>query len=161
MISLLRSFYASRAKSEQRTLLWGGSAVSLILLYFLALMPLLASKRSLATDVDRQALQLGQIEQLLRQRQSTGPSTPIAVIDPASLQALVDQVIRGQNLQNGLKGINTLEGNRVQVELQGINFDALARALEQLEQNQQLHVSELSLDAKGSGFVNVKLVLSR
>ncbi len=90
-----------------------------------------------------------------------GAELALANQSASSLTAIVDQSIRGKNMQGGLKNITTVPPNKVRLELGGVNFDVLMTMLEQLEHESQVQVVELSIDTLGTSTVNAKVTLSR
>ena len=156
-----KRYWSQRSDSERRTLLIGGAVLLLMFLVFAVWRPLARHLARVELEVAQNRSSLALIEKQLDGRKQ-GSALPAQNAESVgSIQALLDQALRAQNLQNGLKGLNTLENNRVQLEIHGVNFDQLALALEGLEKQHALQVSELSLEAKGSGFVNAKLVIAR
>jgi type II secretory pathway component PulM len=154
-----QNFWRSRNDSERRTLSIAGLVLLVTVLYFGALQPLQNYVKRLKADVERNGAQLERIEAQMKIRQAAPPIASGSSF--GSLQAAVDQALRAQNLQNGLKGLNTVDGSKVSVEVHGIQFDALAAALEALEREQKAQVLELSLEAKGGGFINARMVLTQ
>ena len=184
----LANFWLLRSASEKRTL--SVSAVLLVALvaFFGVYEPLRKTHARMVLQVQSQAIALREISALMAARaarqgqtmpgQTTpGPVTPGQVtpgqVTPSafgaeranpsasSLTAIVDQSIRGKNMQGGLKNITTLPPNQVRLELGGVNFDLLMTLLEQLEHESQVQVVELSIDTLGTSTVNAKVTLSR
>jgi type II secretory pathway component PulM len=155
-----KSFWSSRNDSERRTLAIAGATLLLTLSYLGLVQPLQGYVKRLRADVERNGAQLERIEAQIKTRQVAPPVASNGV-SFGSLQAAVDQALRANNLQNGLKGLNTVDGTKVSVDVHGIQFDALAVALESLEREQKVQVLELSLEAKGGGFINARMVLTR
>ena len=184
----LANFWLLRSASEKRTL--SVSAVLLVALvaFFGVYEPLRKTHARMVLQVQSQAIALREISALMAARaarqgqtmpgQTTpglvtpGPVTPGQVTPGAfgaeranpsasSLTAIVDQSIRGKNMQGGLKNITTLPPNQVRLELGGVNFDLLMTLLEQLEHESQVQVVELSIDTLGTSTVNAKVTLSR
>lgn len=175
----LANFWLLRSASEKRTL--GVSAVLLVALvaFFGVYEPLRKTHARMVLQVQSQAIALREISALMaaraaRQGQTMpGQATPVTPIIPgafgaeranpsaSSLTAIVDQSIRGKNMQGGLKNITTVPPNQVRLELGGVNFDVLMTLLEQLEHESQVQVVELSIDTLGTSTVNAKVTLSR
>ncbi len=167
-------FWLLRSASERRTL--GVSAVLLILLvaFFGLYEPLRKTHARMVLQAQSQTRALKEITALMAARTGRGQSGTAQVVQGAfgadlasanqsasSLTAIVDQSIRGKNLQGGLKNITTVPPNKVRLELGGVNFDVLMTLLEQLEHESQVQVLELSIDTLGTSTVNAKVTLSR
>ncbi len=165
----LTGYWLLRSASEKRTL----SIAAVLLLAFVAFFgvyePLRKAHARMVLQTQSQALALKEISLLMAARSARqGPSASgvSANLDAASqsvssLTALVDQSIRGKNMQGGLKNITTVPPNKVRLELGGVNFDVLMTMLEQLEHESQVQVLELSIDTLGTSTVNAKVTLVR
>ncbi len=167
-------FWLMRSASERRTL--GISAVLLVLLvaFFGVYEPLRKTHARMVLQAQSQAIALKEITALMAARagrgqsgsgqavqSSSGGELALANQSASSLTAIVDQNIRGKNLQGGLKNITTVPPNKVRLELGGVNFDVLMTMLEQLEHESHVQVLELSIDTLGTSTVNAKVTLSR
>jgi|GEM_PF-3056794 len=171
----LANFWLLRSASEKRTL--GVSFVLLILFvgFFGVYEPLRKAHARMVLQVQTQAIALKEISALITARAARpgqtafsqtsqgafGADLALASQSASSLTAIVDQSIRGKNLQGGLKNITTVPPNKVRLELGGVNFDVLMTMLEQLEHDNQVQVLELSIDTLGTSTVNAKVTLSR
>ena len=165
-----RSFWVLRSASEKRTLSLAAILLLAAVVFFGLYEPLRKTHARMVLQSQSQALALKEISALMALRtsrqvsmgQSAGGSSLDAVNQSASsLTAIVDQSIRGKNLQGGLKNISTVPPNKVRLELGGVNFDVLMTMLEQLERESQVQVLELSIDTLGTSTVNAKVTLSR
>lgn len=166
----LRSFWLLRSASEKRTLSLAAVLLLAVLAFFGVYEPLRKAHARMFLQSQSQAIALKEISALMAARtvgqeltaQGTlGVNGEAASQSGSSLTALVDQSIRGKNLQGGLKNITTVPPNKVRLELGGVNFDVLMTLLEQLEHESQVQVSELSIDTLGSSTVNAKVTLIR
>ena len=170
LVNKARSFWLLRNASEKRTLSLGSILLVAVVIFFGVYEPLRKAHAHMVMRAQSQAVALKEINTLLAVRSAqpglTGPSgmrsNPGSANQSASsLTALVDQSIRGKNLQGGLKNISTVAPNKVRLELGGVNFDVLMTMLEQLERESQVQVLELSIDTLGTSTVNAKVTLSR
>ena len=171
----LANFWLLRSASEKRTLSVSGVLLLVLVAFFGVYEPLRKTHARMVLQVQSQAVALKEISALMaaraaRQGQTMpGQTTPgafgaqLALANPSasSLTAVVDQSIRGKNMQGGLKNITTVPPNKVRLELGGVNFDVLMTLLEQLEHESQVQVLELSIDTLGTSTVNAKVTLSR
>ena len=176
----LANFWLLRSASEKRTLSVSGVLLLVLVAFFGVYEPLRKTHGRMVLQVQSQAVALKEISALMAARaarqgqtmpgQTTpGQATPgafgaqLALANPSasSLTAVVDQSIRGKNMQGGLKNITTVPPNKVRLELGGVNFDVLMTLLEQLEHESQVQVLELSIDTLGTSTVNAKVTLSR
>ena len=176
----LANFWLLRSASEKRTLSVSGVLLLVLVAFFGVYEPLRKTHARMVLQVQSQAIALKEISALMAARaarqgqtmpgQTTpGQATPgafgaqLALANPSasSLTAIVDQSIRGKNMQGGLKNITTVPPNQVRLELGGVNFDVLMTLLEQLEHESQVQVLELSIDTLGTSTVNAKVTLSR
>ena len=176
----LANFWLLRSASEKRTLSVSAVLLLVLVAFFGVYEPLRKTHARMVLQVQSQAVALKEISALLAARaarqgqkmpgQTTlGQATPgafgaqLALANPSasSLTAVVDQSIRGKNMQGGLKNITTVPPNKVRLELGGVNFDVLMTLLEQLEHESQVQVLELSIDTLGTSTVNAKVTLSR
>ena len=166
----LANFWLLRSASEKRTL--SVSAILLVALvgFFGVYEPLRKSHARMVLQVQSQTIALKEISALMAARAArqgqTATGAMAANLDvvnqsASSLTAIVDQSIRGKNMQGGLKNITTVPPNKVRLELGGVNFDVLMTLLEQLEHESQVQVLELSIDTLGTSTVNAKVTLSR
>ncbi len=170
----LARFWLLRSASERRTLGIGAVLLILLVTFFGVYEPLRKTHARMVLQAQSQAIALKEITALMAVRTARGQSGSGQVVQGAfgadlalanqsasSLTAIVDQSIRGRNLQGGLKNITTVPPNKVRLELGGVNFDVLMTMLEQLEHDSQVQVLELSIDTLGTSTVNAKVTLSR
>ena len=176
----LASFWLLRSASEKRTLSVAIALLLTLIAFFGLYEPIRKAHARMILQAQSQAIALKEISLLMaaraaRQGQTVpgqtaagqgGPSAfgaelALANRSASSLTALVDQSIRGKNMQGGLKNITTVPPNKVRLELGGVNFDVLMTMLEQLEHESQVQVVELSIDTLGTSTVNAKVTLSR
>ena len=166
----LSNFWLLRSGSERRTLSLATVLLLAVVVFFGVYEPLRKAHARMVLQAQSQAAALKEISALMTARtarQGLGPTGALAANleaasqSASSLTALVDQSIRGKNLQGGLKNITTVPPNKVRLELGGVNFDVLMTMLEQLEHESQVQVSELSIDTLGTSTVNAKVTLSR
>jgi type II secretory pathway component PulM len=169
LVNKARNFWLLRSASEKRTLSVAGVLLLTSMVFFGVYEPLRKTHARMVLQTQSQALALKEVSALMAARiarqglSATGPgANPDAANQSASsLTALVDQSIRGKNMQGGLKNISTVPPNKVRLELGGVNFDVLMTMLEQLERESQVQVLELSIDTLGTSTVNAKVTLAR
>ncbi len=170
LANTLRRSWLLRSTSEKRTLRVGAVLLLATVAFFGIFEPLRKAHARMVLQAQSQAAALKEISALMsartaRQGQGApgamGANLDVANQGASSLTALVDQSIRGKNLQGGLKNITTVPPNKVRLELGGVNFDVLMTMLEQLEHDSQVQVLELSIDTLGTSTVNVKVTLGR
>lgn len=170
LASKARNFWLLRSASERRTLSVAGVLLLAGVVFFGVYEPLRKTHARMVLQTQSQALALKEISALMAARiarqglsatGALGSNMDTANQSASSLTALVDQSIRGKNLQGGLKNITTVPPNKVRLELGGVNFDVLMTMLEQLERESQAQVLELSIDTLGTSTVNAKVTLSR
>ena len=175
----LANFWLLRSVSEKRTLSVSAVLLLVLVAFFGVYEPLRKTHARMGLQVQSQTIALKEISALMAARaarqgqtmsgQTPGQTTPgafgaqpaLANPSASSLTAIVDQSIRGKNMQGGLKNITTVPPNKVRLELGGVNFDVLMTLLEQLEHESQVQVLELSIDTLGTSTVNAKVTLSR
>lgn len=156
----LAEFWRARQPSEQRTLKFSAVLAAAMVAYFGVYEPLVKSFRSMRGQIERQERALVEVRSLIAARQNTA-ATPNFVRSEASLSALVDQQVRVNGMQSGLKNISAVAPNRVRIELGGVNFDVVIAMLEQMEREHHVQVVELAIDTLGTSTVNVKATLTQ
>jgi type II secretory pathway component PulM len=165
-VNTLRQFWAGRSASERRTLSFAGAALALMLAYGGVYEPLHSAHQRLQAQVREQAIAIASAQALIAGR---GPLVKMQSPDGVSSLSIVDQAVRAANLQSGMKSINPsgeagseqgIDGG-VRLEFGGVNFEALAGVLEKLENERDMEVLELSLDAISAGTVSGKIMIAR
>jgi type II secretory pathway component PulM len=163
-VNVLRQFWAGRSASERRTLSYAGAALALMLGYGGFYEPLHSGHQRLQAQVREQAIAIANAQALISGR---GPLVKMQSPDGVSSLSIVDQAVRAASLQSGMKSINPSSdseqgiGNGVRLEFGGVNFEALAGVLEKLENEKDMEVLELSLDAISAGTVSGKIMIAR
>ena len=160
LISRFNQFWRARQPSEQRTLKLAAVLVTAMVAYFGVYEPLVKSFRSTRAQIERQERALVEVRALLAARQKAVPVANF-VRSETSLSALVDQQVRINGMQSGLKNISNVAPNRVRMELGGVNFDVVIAMLEQMEREHHVQVVELAIDTLGTSTVNVKATLTQ
>lgn len=159
----MREFWNRLQVREQRTLMGGAAALALLLVYWLAVDPYLATTRNLEQRVAEQRELLRWMSaaadevQRLRGADPDRPDT-----GGGSLLTIVDHGARAQGLGKALQRVQPDGGAGVQVWLETAPFDALLRWLDQLEGDYGIRVTGLVLEAEDApGRVTARITLRR
>ena len=160
MKARLRQFWNASQPSEQRTLKYCAGLAALMLGYFGIYEPLAKSFRSMQGQIERQERALVEVRGLIAARQKPTAAANV-VLGEASLSALVDQQVRINGMQSGLKNIANVAPTRVRIELGGVNFDVVIAMFEQMEREHHVQVAEMAIETLGTSTVNVRATLSQ
>jgi len=156
------SFFAQMEHKDRRTLLIGAALAGLLVLFSYGLLPLWQGQQRLTFSVPEKRLALAEMR---AQAQAMGASQPTAVaILPiqGSLLSFIDAQARQAGLGEALKRLEPVGDNAVRLNFEKVEFERLARLLDQLHQSHGLRVSELSLNADVSpGQVTGQIKLER
>jgi general secretion pathway protein M len=157
----LRQFWNARTSSEKKTLSWAALALVGLLLWQFAIQPVRQRMSAMQAEITRLDQALLEIAQLMQNRKPSMQTTAVNANAGTSLTAVVDQAVRAQNMQSGLKNITPEQSGKVTVELGGVNFDQLMQMLEQLETEHRVSVVEMSIDTLGTSTVNARFSVAR
>ncbi len=156
----LKQYWANLQPRERHTLLGGGIALLLILLYGLVIDPFLQELDRLEKSVKVQASELAWMQQSAAEVKRLQSSRPGARrVAGQSLMSLVDASARGIGLSGAIKEIKP-EGQGVKVRLELVAFDDMLRWFDRLHGKDGVGVTSLVLERLASpGQVNASVVL--
>jgi general secretion pathway protein M len=156
----MKQYLDSLQPRERHTLLGGGIALLLILLYALILEPFQTEYARLQQSVAAQAAELAWMQQASADVKRLRGNTPAARRSSGqSLMSLVDANARSTGLTGAIKEIKP-EGQGVRVRLEQVAFDDMLRWLEQLHSRQGVSVTGLVMERLPQpGRVNASVVL--
>jgi type II secretory pathway component PulM len=152
--------WQQRSVSERRTLLIAAAVLLAMALYQFLVLPARAAVAALEQRTNAQALQIAALQERLAQQQAPTLAAP-SMTTTLSLPAQVETALIDAGFKGALKKIEALSEADVRVELSGVNFDRLISTIEVLASNQQISVSELSVDAIAPSTVNARMRLTR
>lgn len=156
----MKHYWANLQPRERHTLLGGGVALALILLYVLVLDPYRQELLRLRQSVEAQTTELAWMRQASEEVKRLRGNSPAArSVTGQSLMSQVDASARSTGLSGAIKEIKP-EGQGVKVRLEQVSFDDMLRWLEQLNSKQGVAVSSLVMERLSEpGRVNASVVL--
>lgn len=156
----MKHYWANLQPRERHTLLGGGVALALILVYALVIDPFQQELLRLQQSVDSQEEALAWMRQASTEVKRLRGSSPAAGrVSGQSLMSLVDSSARSAGLSGTIKQIKP-EGHAVKVRLEEVGFDDMLRWLEQLSARQGVSVSGLVMERLPQpGRVNASVTL--
>jgi len=136
------------AARDQRILLWGGIALSMILVYFFAWEPFAIEKQRLTKQLSEQEATWQWMQQAAQdiQRLQTQAKPNAPRNSQTSLLTLVDQSIRNSILRNASKRIEPKGDTQVRVDFTAVRFNDLLQWLTQLHNRHQITINSLNLE---------------
>jgi len=140
-------FYKNLSSQEQKTVLFGGIALSLILFYFLFLEPLQAEKEQLTTIVQSQNISLQWMQQAVAEvkaQQAGGARGQQAL--KGSLSVVVDNSLRSSALAKKDKRIEPEGDKKVRVHFEQVGFTALMQWLVNIYSRYTIEVHSIVLE---------------
>lgn len=159
----MKDWWLARTPSEQRTLLLGGLGLLAVLIWALAIDPLLQQRVQLRDERDALLQSVAQAkadaEAVVALRQGNISAT-VGARPGRSLLALSDASAREAGLANSLTRVEPINDRRVRVWLEGASFDQIATWLERLQQSESVDTTELAVDrALAPGLVDARITL--
>lgn len=156
----MKHFWNNLQPRERHTMLGGGIALVLILLYGLVIDPFQQELARLEGSVEAQTKELAWMQQASAEVKRLRGSGPAARrVAGQSLMSLVDASARSTGLSGAIKQIRP-EGQGVKVRLEEVVFDDMLRWLEQLKSKQGVNVSSLVMERLSvPGRVNASVTL--
>jgi general secretion pathway protein M len=155
-----KQFWANLQPRERHTLLGGGIALALLLVYALLVDPLQRGLERLELSVETQQQSLEWMQQAaaeVRQLQTSSPGAK--PVSGQSLMSVIDASARSVGLSGAIKQLRP-EGQGVKVRLEGAAFDDMLRWLGQLNTKQGIPVGGLVMERlPEAGRVNASVVL--
>lgn len=140
-------FYKNLSPREQKTVIFGGIALAIILFYFLFLEPLQAEKEQLSKIVSSQQVSLQWMQQAvaeIKAQQAQGTSTQRAL--NGSLSVVVDNSLRSSTLASKDKRIEPEGDKKVRVHFEQVGFMALMRWLVDIYSRYTIQVQSIVLE---------------
>lgn len=156
----MKEWWAGLQAQEQRTLLIGGIALSVMVVYFLIWEPVNNEVASLEKQVAEQKAIKTWMQQAavdVKQMQSSGKRQTIS--GGRSMLAVVDQTVKRSGLGGSLKRLEPEGDSAVRVWLEKASFDDAMRWLIQIEDQYGLRADSLTIDRKDVGRADLRLTL--
>lgn len=155
-----KQYWANLQPRERHTLLGGGIALGLLMLYTLLVDPMQQELKRLEQSVESQQQTLEWMQQAaseVKQLQRTSPGAKS--FSGQSLMSVIDASARSTGLAGAIKQLKP-EGQGVKVRLEGAAFDDMLRWLGQLNAKQGISVTGLVMEhLPQPGRVNASVVL--
>jgi type II secretory pathway component PulM len=158
----MKAWWAALSARDRNVLRFGMAFVAALLLWAFVWDPLSQSRRSLRTQVAEAEANLAYMHVAAAQLQALTSGGTATVFDRGgrSLFALADSSAREHQLAHALKRIEPVSAGRINIWLEGAEFDQLAAWLEQLQSVYGVRVEEYALQrGEGSGRVDGRLSL--
>ena len=157
----LLTWLKSQPPRERMALTAGAIALALLLVYTVALRPLVNSKTSLEAHVAQQQTLLAWMRPVAAQLQSLRAQQPASLPAGQSLLALVDKSASDAGFGTSLKQVQAAPDGSIKVQLQAVGFDNLVRWLGSLRQQYGINVNEITAQrGAGPGSVDATLTLA-
>jgi general secretion pathway protein M len=153
----LRAWFEALNAREQRTVLFGGVAVAIVLL-FGALLPFERRVNTAQQRVASKQADLAWLQSMAPQIAQLQAAAPIA--NHESLVVLVDRIARETGVARQLSGSQPSGDGSLSVHLEQVPFDALAGWAGALVQRYGVHIASASVEGgTAGGLVNATFVL--
>lgn len=156
----MRQYWSNLQPRERHTLLGGGIALALILLYALVIDPFHQELKRLQQSVESQEADLAWMQQASVEAKRLRGNNPAArSVSGQSLMSLIDSSARSTGLAGSIKQIKP-EGQGVKVRLEQVAFDDMLLWLEQLNVKHRVNVGSLVMERLPQpGRVNASVAL--
>lgn len=156
----MKHYWANLQPRERQTLLGGGIALALILVYGLVIDPFQQELARLEKSVEAQTVELAWMQQSAAEVKRLRASNPAARNGAGgSLMSRVDASARSTGLSGAIREIKP-EGQGVRVRLEQVSFDDMLRWFDQLSASQGVTVAGLVMERLPEpGRVNASVVL--
>ncbi len=156
----MKEWWFGLQANERRTLIIGGGALTLILIYFAGWVPLQESVATLESQVQEQRSLKNWMEQSAAEMQQLRRgATGQAPVAGRSLLTMVDQSARSGQLGSSLKRLEPEGENGVKVWLEQAAFDEMMSWLVALEQQSGVSVATITIERKAEGRVDANMTL--
>jgi len=157
----MKDYWRNLQAREQRTLLIGGVAVLMLLIYSLVIDPFTQGLSRLEQGVAENRALLAWMEQAAQQVKTLRGSSAVQQAGGGSLLSLIDRSAKQNGLGGALKQVKP-EGEGVRLRFEQAGFDDMVRWLGRLGAEQGVGVTTLTLERlPSSGQVNATVVLER
>jgi len=160
----MSNWYNTLSSRERRLVFYGGIIVLLILIWLLALKPLIANHKKFSKRIVSQQKTLATMqEQRLQikalQQQEIKPSANTG----GNPQQLVERALQTWRLKPKLERMQSQGANGVRLSLKEAKADRVMRFLHDLEIKYNLSISKLVIDSakNEAGFANVRLTIQK
>lgn len=155
-----RQYWSTLQPRERHTLLGGGIALVLILIYALIVDPFRQELNRLEQSVSQQQQVLDWMQQAAAEvKQLRGSQPASKQVSGQSLMSVIDASARSTGLSGALKQLRP-EGQGVKVRLEEAAFDDMLRWLDQLNSQHGIQVNGLVMERlPQTGKVNASVVL--
>lgn len=159
----MKQWFLSREPREQRTLMLGGTALALILLYTMVWEPITSRVPEVRETLEQKHADLRWMKQAAarartlqnRQQQSARPITE------QSMLTLVDRTAQQAQIREKLRRIQPEGNDRVRLWIEQAAFDQIIRWLASLQEEHGIHVESLTLERETEpGIVNARIIVS-
>lgn len=156
----MKQYWSNLQPRERHTLLGGGIALVLILVYALVIDPFQQELHRLQQNVMNQEADLAWMKQASAEVKRLRGNNPSAQrVSGQSLMSLIDSSARSTGLSGAIKQIRP-EGQGVKVRLEQVVFDDMLRWLQQLNAKHSVNVGSLVMERlPQQGRVNASLAL--
>lgn len=149
---------------RERWLLGGGVVALLVFLFYLQVWePFQTSNRLLRQSVAEQRADLAWMRQAaleVKRLNAAGDSGGRAVGGGQSLLTVVDQTARAAGLSAALKRINPQGGDKLNAQLEQVEFDAFINWVGALEREHRITIVNMAVDRTDTaGLVNARVIL--
>lgn len=156
------NFWNQLSPRDRRILVVGGALVVVMLGFAWGVMPLRQAEQRLMISVPEKRAALAQMRAQAQAFAATAPTVVAIQPIPGSLLSFVDAQARQAGLESALKRLEPVGENAVRLNFERVEFERLAKLLDQLQQGYGLRPSELSLNADVSpGQVSGQVKLER
>lgn len=158
----MREWFDSLAPRERLFVLIGATAVVVLLVWGLLLVPLFGAADAAATRVESKRALLQFLQQAGAEIRAAGGASgaPAEIASGESLVVVVDRSARQAGLGNSLTRNQPMGEDGIRVRLEDAAFDSLARWLGELHRSSGLAIESASFDrGQNPGRVNASLVL--
>jgi general secretion pathway protein M len=159
----LRTRFEALQPREQLLVAVGGLVAALGLVYLLLWQPFALMRARHAAELDSARSMAARIELIGAQAQQSHPAgAGLVVGHDVSLLAAVDQASKDGVLGKPLSRVNPDGDNQVRVWVEDVQFDAVVRWMDDLQNRYGVHVDNVAVERRPTaGTVNARMALVR
>lgn len=160
----MKDWFDNLEQREKRTLIGGGVALAILMVYFLVWDPFINGMVRLEKNIDSQRQSLSWMRdsaQEAKQLKTQNRSLPAGADSGQSILAVIDRTAKAAKLGGSVKRIRPDGKTKAQVWLEDAPFNDLIPWLEQLQKRQGIYLETSVIEKQAkSGLVSARLVFA-
>ncbi|VAW87902.1 hypothetical protein MNBD_GAMMA18-1310 [hydrothermal vent metagenome] len=156
----MKVWFEELGRRERLILIFGGSALLLMLLYSLLWSPLSEQNERLRDDIKNQNMTLAWMQQAAQQVKRGGAQTAQRTVNGESLLTLVDRTAKSSTLGGSIKRVQPDKDGGVRIWLERVEFNSMMRWLATLSRHHGVVLSNSNIEKQLTpGLVDARLTL--